>query len=194
MYFIHVCVCVYVCVCVCVCVCVLWVCLCVWVHVVMSASLGPYISLALGGNYVFQAFFFHSWCCIHITVELHWASKETYHFFRATLTKIHCIKINHIWTQISYSYPYLAHLKKKKRFAWVKKETNAVKSQEVSFPNSQKLFASRPGSLLAPFVVVLSDQFDFVWFWKMTFCDFTAFFSSCHKQTFIFSDVLIKEY
>ena len=25
-----------------------------------------------------------------------WASKETYHFFRVTLTKIHCIKINHI--------------------------------------------------------------------------------------------------
>ena len=30
---------------------------------------------------------------------IHWASKETYHFFRATLTKIHAIKIN-IWTQI----------------------------------------------------------------------------------------------
>ena len=28
--------------------------------------------------------------------QIHWASKETYHFFRATLTKIHCIKINHI--------------------------------------------------------------------------------------------------
>ena len=38
--------------------------------------------------------------------------KETYHFFRATLTKIHCIKINHIWIQISYSYHYEAHLKK----------------------------------------------------------------------------------
>ena len=28
-------------------------------------------------------------------IYIHWASKETYHFFRATLTKIHCIKINH---------------------------------------------------------------------------------------------------
>ena len=35
--------------------------------------------------------------------HLHWASKETYHFFRATLTKIHSIKINHIWTQISFN-------------------------------------------------------------------------------------------
>ena len=43
--------------------------------------------------------------------NIHWASKETYHFFRATLTKIHYIKINHIETQISYSSPYEAHLK-----------------------------------------------------------------------------------
>ena len=27
-------------------------------------------------------------------------------FFGGTVTKIHCIKINHIWTQISYSTPY----------------------------------------------------------------------------------------
>ena len=36
-------------------------------------------------------------------IYIHWASKETYHFFRATLTKIHSIKINHIWTQISFT-------------------------------------------------------------------------------------------
>ena len=34
---------------------------------------------------------------------IHWASNETYHFFRVTLTKIHSIKINHIWTQISFN-------------------------------------------------------------------------------------------
>ena len=34
------------------------------------------------------------------------------HFFRVTLTKIHSIKMNHIWTQSSYSTPYQAHLKK----------------------------------------------------------------------------------
>ena len=38
-----------------------------------------------------------------LEMEIHWASKETYHFFRATLTKIHSIKINHIWTQISFN-------------------------------------------------------------------------------------------
>ena len=34
-------------------------------------------------------------------------------FFRATLTKILRIKINHIWTQISYSSPHQAHLRTK---------------------------------------------------------------------------------
>ena len=34
---------------------------------------------------------------------IHWASKETYHFLRAMLTKIHSIKLNHIWTQISFN-------------------------------------------------------------------------------------------
>ena len=41
--------------------------------------------------------------------NLHVASKETYHFFRATVTKIHPIKIYHIWTLISYYTPYEAH-------------------------------------------------------------------------------------
>ena len=36
--------------------------------------------------------------CLYIYV--HWASKETYHFFRVTFTEIHCIKMIHIWTQI----------------------------------------------------------------------------------------------
>ena len=61
--------------------------------------------------------------------NLHWASKEIYHFFRATLTKIH-IKVNHIWTEISYS-SHDAHLKNQ-RVAFVKKEKNAVKLQKVS--------------------------------------------------------------
>ena len=56
---------------------------------------------------------------------IHWASKETYHFFRAMLTKIHHIKMNYIWTQISYtcSSPHEAHLENK-RVAFVKKEKN----------------------------------------------------------------------
>ena len=52
---------------------------------------------------------------------IHWASKETYHFFRATLTKTQSIKMNHISTQFSYSTPYQAHFKKQ-TFGWVKKE------------------------------------------------------------------------
>ena len=40
-----------------------------------------------------------------IPIQLHWASKETYHFFRATPTKIHAIKINNICTQISFNTP-----------------------------------------------------------------------------------------
>ena len=39
-------------------------------------------------------------------IVVHKVSKETYHFFRATFTKIRSIKINHIWTQNSYSYPH----------------------------------------------------------------------------------------
>ena len=38
---------------------------------------------------------------VGVWMHVHWASKETYHFFRATPTKIHAIKINNIWTQIS---------------------------------------------------------------------------------------------
>ena len=56
-------------------------------------------------------------------LNIHWASKETYHFFRATLTKIHGIKISH-----SYDSPYEAHLKNQ-RVVFAKKEKNAMKSQ-----------------------------------------------------------------
>ena len=50
-----------------------------------------------------------TWLCIHLptpppppprTIEINWASKETYHFFVVTFTEIHCIKMIHIWTQI----------------------------------------------------------------------------------------------
>ena len=51
--------------------------------------------------------------------EIHWASKETYHFFRATHITIQSIEINHNWAYISYDTPYQAHLKI--TFAWVKK-------------------------------------------------------------------------
>ena len=51
------------------------------------------------------------------------------------LTKIHHIKINYIWTQLSCSSPYEAHLKNQ-GVAFVKNEKN-VKTQKVIFQKSQ---------------------------------------------------------
>ena len=76
------------------------------------------------------------------SVHVHWASKETYHFFRAMLTKIHGIKINHIWTQISYSSPHEAH-PKFKGLLLSKREKIEVKAQKVIFQKSQKLLTER---------------------------------------------------
>ena len=60
-------------------------------------------------------------------------------FFSVSHTKIHQIKINHIWTQIShYGTPYEAHLKNQ-RVAFVKQLKNAVKLQTFVFQKSQKL-------------------------------------------------------
>ena len=42
---------------------------------------------------------------------------------------LHRTKMNHIWIQTSFNTPYEAHLKTQ-RFAWVKIEKNAVKSQD----------------------------------------------------------------
>ena len=71
-------------------------------------------------------------------LELHWASNETYQFFRATLTKILSIKMNHIWTQFSYIYSYLAKLKekgllesKRRKMRWNRKRSFSKKSQKV---------------------------------------------------------------
>ena len=58
--------------------------------------------------------------------------KGTYQFFRALPIKIYNMKINHIWTKISYSTPYEAHLKKQ-RVSVIKKLKNAVKSQNFIF-------------------------------------------------------------
>ena len=83
---------------------------------------------------------FHSFC-------LSFSLKYTYllpiyHFFRATLTKIHAIKINDIWTQISFNTPQEEYLKNT-RFSRIKKEKNVVKSRKVIFRKSQKLVTER---------------------------------------------------
>ena len=58
--------------------------------------------------------------------------KRNCHFFRAMLTKIQ-MKINHIWTQISYSSPYEAHLKNQMVAFGKKEKKSSVKSQKVTF-------------------------------------------------------------
>ena len=61
---------------------------------------------------LFQAAHTASHCCF--LQKLHWASKETYDFFIATLTKIQSINMTHNWAHISYNTSYQAHLKKKR--------------------------------------------------------------------------------
>ena len=51
----------------------------------------------------------------------------------------------HIWTQID-KFILNKHIEKKQKFTSIKEEINAIKSQEVNFEKSQKLFASRAGS------------------------------------------------
>ena len=52
--------------------------------------------------YLFTYWLIDWFVCLFIClcINLHWASKETYHFFRVSLTEIQSIKMNHIWTQI----------------------------------------------------------------------------------------------
>ena len=98
---------------------------------------------------------------------------------------------------------------------WVKKEKNAVKSQEVSFQKSQKLLASRPGKFAADksrygdyitrhwnwmnsywmfwigFLRGARSVSSFCDFWKLTFWDLTAFSPFWHKQGFIFFEMFL---
>ena len=62
--------------------------------------------------------------------------------YRATLTEIRHIKINHIWTQINYSSPHEAHLKMNQRIFFL---FFAVKSYNFvfSFRKSQKLLIEK---------------------------------------------------
>ena len=59
-----------------------------------------YMSRVTAATFLFNCVFL---AFIQSLFLIHWASKETYHFFRVTLTKIHSIKINHIWTKISFN-------------------------------------------------------------------------------------------
>ena len=102
----------------------------------------------------------------------------------------------------------------------MKEETNAMKSQEVNFQNSQKLFASRAGSskqtiARTAYSVYVTRHWNLMnsyWmFWighvrgarsvssfcdfrKMTFRDLTKFSPFWCEKILCFSDILLKEY
>ena len=52
-------------------------------------------------NYKVSLYLFH----ISLDSIIHWASKETYHLFKTTPTKINYIKINRIRTPMSFNTP-----------------------------------------------------------------------------------------
>ena len=57
-------------------------------------------------------------------VELRWASKEIYHVFRAMLTKIHLIKINHVNHRVAFV--------KKEKMWWITKSKFSKKITEIN--------------------------------------------------------------
>ena len=132
--------------------------------------------------------------------------KETYHFFRATFTTIHCIKINNIWTQISFKYSLIRISEKHKIFSCQKGE-NAVKLRKVIFENRRNLLTERAprrqlfrtfnsylfnfsGGLrkrCTGFCLLRTPSLEassFCDFWKMTSCEFIAFISSMIEVIF----------
>ena len=84
---------------------------------------------------------------------MHWASKETYHFFRATFTKIHYIKINNIWTQISFRILLDKNIWKTQDFSLVEKERTRLNHERSFFENRRNCSPSElhGGSLFKTF-------------------------------------------
>ena len=146
----------------------------------------------------------------HVSTE----SKETYAILH-WVSKIHHIKINHIWTLISYSTPYEAHL----RFFCQKGEKwgEIAKINIKKKPKSQKLLTenhhkkplvqnnsfSFNGGLynrhtgFCPYRTPFLRGEQFLWLKKkkkITFCNFPAFYSLLTQANIFFWDVLGKEY
>ena len=64
---------------------------------------------------------------------IHWASKETSHFFRVTFTEIHCIKLIHIWTQIRFNTILNKHISEE-----IQDITRNQRRRSIRFQKSQK--------------------------------------------------------
>ena len=140
--------------------------------------------------------------------------KRNLSFLQSDITKIHQIKVNHIWTQISYIVLIIKHIWKKTKVCLCQKEKNLVKLQKDIIKKSQKLLrTSTKGHLFRTFN---SYSFNFncglcdcrtsYCLWRMRAASMIfekwPFAISLHvspvwlKQTFVvvFSDVLYKEY
>ena len=117
--------------------------------------------------------------------------KKLITLFRATLTKIHCIKINHIWIHISHSTPYEAHLKNKALIVSKNWEKFSELAKGYFSKITETAHWSTSGLSVAyaePGRQAVSGGF------LLTFYDFNAFFSFLTQANLFFPDVLDKEY
>ena len=135
--------------------------------------------------------------------------KRTCHFFRATLTKIHAIKINNIWTHknIWKTQDFLASNRRK---MWLITKGNFSKTAETAHRASSTEAAYSEHSIaihsismegyvnavraIVCFELPTREASNFCDFWKLTSCDFMAFISSLIEVNFFFFlEVLIKD-
>ena len=149
-----------------------------------------------------------------VMITIHWASKETYHIFRAKLTKIYPIKINNIWTKIT-----LILLKKnmwktkvclcqkgekceiaKGHFSKITETVHRARSMEAAY--SEHSIAVHSISIAGYVIPVPAfvcgklpgrEASSFCDFWKLTSCDFTTFFNFLTQANLCFLDVLNKD-
>ena len=143
-------------------------------------------------------------------VKLHWTSKETYHFFRATLTKIYAIKIDNIWTQILLNkniwktQNFLASKRRKMRLnherscfgnrrncspseLWASSTEAAYSEHSIAIIHSISMacYVNAVRAIVC-FELPAREASNFCDFWKLTSCDFIAFISSLIEVNFCF--------
>ena len=106
----------------------------------------------------------HTCTCTSRNLSSYTERQKTHHFFGGTLTNMHHIKINHIWTQISYSSHELWSTSEKWKGCLCKK---LEQCGEIAKCNLSKI---TKGRLFRRFNSYYCD------FWKMSSCDFTLFY------------------